>query len=126
MWTFAPAAVVAAELFPEARNAAFKLTIDFDGDIGIRTSSPQIARHYAPEAHVKKTVITVVNFPPRQIGPFISQVLTLGVPGEDGEVVLLHPSLAVPNDGRMFLRAERPAIQGPDLLAGTRAGPAYW
>jgi len=95
-------AVVAAELFPEARNAAFKLTIDFDGDIGIRKSSPQIARHYAPQAHVEMQVIAVVNFPPRQIGPFMSQVLTLSVPDENGEVVPLHPSLAVHNGGRMF------------------------
>ena len=94
--------VVAAEPFPEARKPAFKLTIDFGGEIGVRKSSAQITRHYSPEALVGKQVIAVVNFPPRQIGPFMSQVLTLGVPDENGEVVLLHPSLPVPNGGRMF------------------------
>ena len=94
--------IVAAEPFPEARKPAFKLTIDFGGEIGIKKSSAQITRHYAPETLVGKQVIAVVNFPPRQIGPFMSQVLTLGVPDETGEVVLLHPSLAVPNGGRMF------------------------
>ena len=94
--------IVAAEPFPEARKPAFKLTIDFGGEIGIKKSSAQITRHYAPEALVGKQVIAVVNFPPRQIGPFMSQVLTLGVPDENGEVVLLHPSLQVPNGGRMF------------------------
>ena len=95
-------AVLAAGQFSEERNAPFKLTIDFGGDIGIRKSSPQITRHYAPQAHVEKQVIAVVNFPPRQIGPFMSQVLTLSVPDENGEVVLLHPSLAVHNGGRML------------------------
>ncbi|HEY2835255.1 MAG TPA: tRNA-binding protein, partial [Rhizomicrobium sp.] len=81
---------------------AIKLTIDFGAEIGTRRSSAQIARHYAPEALVGKQVLAVVNFPPRQIGKFMSQVLTLGVPDTDGEVVLLHPSLPVPNGGRMF------------------------
>ena len=94
--------VLAAEQFPEARKPAYKLTIDFGGEIGIRRSSAQITRYYTPEALVGKQVVAVVNFPPRQIGPFMSQVLTLGVPDEMGEVVLLHPSLAVPNGGRMF------------------------
>jgi tRNA-binding protein len=94
--------VIAAEPFPEARKPALKLTIDFGAEIGIRRSSAQITRHYVPEALVGKQVLAVVNFPPRQIGPFMSQVLTLGVPDENGEVVLLHPSLPVPNGGRMF------------------------
>jgi tRNA-binding protein len=94
--------VIAAEPFPEARKPAFKLTIDFGSTIGVKRSSAQITKHYSPEALVGKQVIAVVNFPPRQIGPFMSQVLTLGVPDEHGEVVLLHPSLLVPNGGRMF------------------------
>jgi tRNA-binding protein len=94
--------VIAAEPFPEARKPAIKLTIDFGPEIGTRRSSAQITRYYAPAALVGKQVVAVVNFPPRQIGPFMSQVLTLGVPDETGEVVLLHPSLAVPNGGRMF------------------------
>jgi tRNA-binding protein len=94
--------IVTAEPFPQARKPALKLTIDFGGEIGIRKSSAQITRHYAPEALVGKQVVAVVNFPPRQIGPFISEVLTLGVPDADGEVVLLHPSLTVPDGGRMF------------------------
>ena len=94
--------VIAAEPFPEARKPAIKLTIDFGADIGVKKSSAQITRHCTPGALVGKQVVAVVNFPPRQIGPFMSQVLTLGVPDADGEVVLLHPSLAVPNGGRMF------------------------
>jgi tRNA-binding protein len=94
--------VVSAEAFPEARKPALKLVIDFGPEIGIRKSSAQITRHYALDQLVGKQVVAVVNFPPRQIGPFMSEVLTLGVPDADGEVVLLHPSLAVPNGGRMF------------------------
>ena len=94
--------VIDARPFPEARKPAIKLTIDFGSDIGIRRSSAQITRHYTPDALVGKQVVAVVNFPPRQIGPFMSQVLTLGVPDAAGEVVLLHPSLPVPNGGRMF------------------------
>ncbi len=94
--------VIAAEPFPEARKPAIKLTIDFGAEIGTRRSSAQITRYYEPENLVGKQVVAVVNFPPRQIGPFMSQVLTLGVPDETGEVVLLHPSLPVPNGGRMF------------------------
>ncbi len=94
--------IVAAAPFPEARKPAIKLTIDFGGEIGVKKSSAQITKYYAPETLVGKQVIAVVNFPPRQIGPFMSEVLTLGVPDENGEVVLLHPSLAVPNGGRLF------------------------
>ena len=94
--------VVEAMPFPEARKPAIKLTIDFGPAIGRRKSSAQITRHYAPEALLGRQVAAVVNFPPRQIGPFMSEVLTLGFPDADGEVVLLAPSLAVPNGGRMF------------------------
>src|SRR5476651_2419938 len=94
--------IVAAEAFPQARKPAYKLTIDFGGEIGVKKSSAQITRHYTLEALVGKQVIAVVNFPPRQIGPFLSEVLTLGVPDETGEVVLLHPSLPTPSGGRMF------------------------
>ena len=94
--------IIAAEAFPEARKPALKLTIDFGPGIGALRSSAQITRHYTPEALLGKQVIAVVNFPPRQIGKFMSQVLTLGVPDENGEVVLLHPSLPVPDGGQMF------------------------
>ena len=94
--------VVAAEPFPQARKPAYKLSIDFGPEIGIKKSSAQITKHHAPNQLVGKQVMAVVNFPPRQIGPFMSEVLTLGVPDAEGEVVLLHPSLAVPNGGRMF------------------------
>jgi tRNA-binding protein len=94
--------ITAAEVFPEARKPALKLIIDFGPEMGTRRSSAQITRHYAPQTLVGKQVIAVVNFPPRQIGKFMSEVLTLGVPDENGEVVLLHPSLSVPNGGRLF------------------------
>lgn len=94
--------VVRAEPFPEARKPALKLWVDFGGEIGIRRSSAQITRHYAPEALVGRQVMGVVNFPPRQIGPFRSEALILGVPDDDGEVVLLGPGHEVPLGGRMF------------------------
>jgi tRNA-binding protein len=94
--------IVAAAPFPQARKPAIKLTIDFGPEIGTKKSSAQITKYYAPDQLVGKQVVAVVNFPPRQIGPFMSEVLTLGVPDETGEVVLLQPSLAVPNGGRMF------------------------
>jgi len=94
--------VIAAEAFPEARKPAIKLTIDFGPDIGTRRSSAQITRYYSPEELVGTQVVAVINFPPRQIGPFMSQVLTLGVPDENGEVVLLRPTVPVPNGGRLF------------------------
>jgi len=94
--------IVAAETFPQARKPAYKLTIDFGPTIGIKRSSAQITKHYTPEALVGRQVMAVVNFPPRQIGPFMSQVLTLGVPDDEGHVVLLHPSQQVPNGGKLF------------------------
>jgi len=94
--------IVAAEPFPEARKPAFRLRIDFGAEIGIKKSSAQITKYYAPDALIGRQVAAVVNFPPRQIGPFMSEVLTLGFPDADGEVVLISPERAVPNGGRMF------------------------
>ena len=94
--------VLTAEPFPQARKPAYKLTIDFGPEIGVKKSSAQITMHYAPETLVGRQVAAVVNFAPRQIGPFMSEVLTLGFPDGDGEVVLIGPSLPVPNGGRLF------------------------
>ncbi len=93
--------VLRAEPFPEARKPAIKLWIDFGGDIGERKTSAQITAHYAPDGLVGQQVLAVVNFPPRQVGPFMSEVLVLGLPDESGEVVLLRPGLPVPDGGRM-------------------------
>jgi tRNA-binding protein len=94
--------VVKAEPFPQARKPAFRLLIDFGEPIGVKKSSAQITRHYQAETLVGRQVAAVVNFPPRQIGPFMSEVLTLGFPDQDGEVVLVGPTLPVPNGGRLF------------------------
>ena len=94
--------IVAAEPFPQARKPAFKLKIDFGPEIGVKNSSAQITKHYAPETLVGRQVAAVVNFPPRQIGPFMSQVLTLGFPDAAGEVVLIGPSQPVPDGGRLY------------------------
>lgn len=94
--------VVRAEPFPEARKPALKLFIDFGSEIGERKSSAQLTRHYAPQELIGRQVMAVVNFPPRQIGPFMSECLVLGVPDADGEVVLLVPDRPAPNGGRMF------------------------
>jgi tRNA-binding protein len=94
--------IVSAQTFPEARKAAYRLAIDFGAEIGVKKSSAQITKHYSPDALVGRQVAAVVNFPPRQIGPFISEVLTLGFPDADGEVVLIEPSRSVPNGGRLF------------------------
>jgi tRNA-binding protein len=94
--------IVAAEAFLEARKPAYKLTIDFGGTIGTRRSSAQITEHYTLDTLVGRQVAAVVNFPPRQIGKFMSQVLTLGFPDENGHVVLFAPDKAVPNGARLF------------------------
>jgi len=93
--------VVRAERFPEARKPALKLWIDFGPEIGTRRSSAQITEHYDPEGMVGRQVLAVVNFPPRQIGPFRSEVLTLGVSDEAGAVVLVAPGLDVPAGARL-------------------------
>jgi len=94
--------IVAAEPFPQARKPAYKLRIDFGPGIGEKTSSAQITEHYALEALPGRLVAAVVNFPPRQIGPFLSEVLTLGFPDENGAVVLFAPDKDVPLGGRLF------------------------
>jgi tRNA-binding protein len=94
--------IVEAEPYPEARKPALKLVIDFGGTIGRKKSSAQITKHYRPEDLPGRQVLAVVNFPPRQIGKFMSEVLTLGVPDAAGEVVLIGPSLKVPDGGRLY------------------------
>lgn len=94
--------IVEAEPYPEARKPSIKLKIDFGPEIGIKKSSAQITRHYRSDELVGRQVMAVVNFPPRQIGKFMSEVLTLGVPDSSGEVVLLQPQQSVPKGGRMF------------------------
>jgi len=93
--------ILRAEIFPEARKPAIKLWIDFGGEIGERKSSAQITAHYDPTVLVGKQVMAVVNFPPRQIGPFMSEVLVLGLPDASGEIVLIGPDGPVPVGGRM-------------------------
>jgi tRNA-binding protein len=94
--------IVGAQPFPEAHKPAIKLTIDFGAEIGMKKSSAQLTVHYKPDQLIGRQVCAVVNFPPRQIGPFISEVLTLGMPDEDGAVVLVRPDLRVPNGGKLF------------------------
>ena len=94
--------ILRAEPYPEARKPAFKLWLDFGAEIGERKSSAQITRHYEPGGLIGKQVLCVVNFAPRQIGKFMSEVLVLGVPDADGEVVLLKPDLEVPPGARMY------------------------
>ncbi|MDO6589150.1 tRNA-binding protein [Loktanella sp. D2R18] len=93
--------VLRAEPYPEARKPAIKLWIDFGGDIGEKKTSAQITVHYTPEALVGKQVLAVVNFPPRQIGKFMSEVLVLGMPDNNGAVVLVGPDQNVPVGGRL-------------------------
>ena len=94
--------IIKAEPFPEARKPAFKLLIDFGGDLGTKKSSAQITQNYDCDALIGKQVMAVVNFPPRQIGPLMSEVLTLGVPDDDGEVMLIRPDQPVPDGGALY------------------------
>lgn len=94
--------IVEARPFPQARKPALRLLIDFGATIGCKASSAQITEHYTPEALIGRQVAAVVNFPPRQIGPMMSEVLTLGFPDAEGHVVLFAPDHAVPNGGRLF------------------------
>ncbi len=93
--------IIEAAPYPEARKPAIKLVIDFGDEIGVKKSSAQITVHYTPEDLVGKQVMAVVNFPPRQIGKFMSEVLVLGAMDDEGAVVLIAPDQAVPNGGRM-------------------------
>ncbi|MES2336958.1 MAG: tRNA-binding protein [Pseudomonadota bacterium] len=94
--------IVEARAFPEARKPSYRLTIDFGPTIGRKASSAQITEHYALDDLIGRQVAAVVNFPPRQIGPMMSEVLTLGFPDADGRVVLVGPSVPVPDGGRLF------------------------
>ena len=94
--------VVDAQPYPEARKPAIKLWVDFGAELGVKKSSAQITKHYTPESVVGKRVMAVVNFPPRQIGKFMSEILVLGVPDDEGEVVLITPDKEVPKGGRLY------------------------
>jgi len=91
-----------AQPFPQARKPAFKLVIDFGPEIGVKRSSAQLTIHYKADQLIGRQVCAVVNYPPRQIGPFMSEVLTLGMPDADGAVVLVKPDFKVPNGGKLF------------------------
>lgn len=94
--------VVDAQPFPEARKPSIRLWVDFGGTLGVKRSSAQVTVHYAPDRLIGRQVLAVVNFPPRRIAGFESEVLVLGVPDENGAVVLLKPDLRVPDGGKMF------------------------
>ncbi len=94
--------IVDAQAFPEARKPAIKLWIDFGPSLGVRQSSAQVTAHYVPDRLIGRQVIAVVNFPPRKIAGFESQVLVLGLPDENNEIVLLRPDIKVPDGGRMY------------------------
>ncbi len=95
-------AIVRAEPYPEARKPAIKVWVDLGEEIGEKRSSAQLAKHYTPENLIGRQVACVVNFPPRQIGKFMSEVLVLGFPDADNEVVLIGPDQKIPNGGRLF------------------------
>ena len=94
--------IVDVQPFPEARRPAFKLFVDFGDEIGIKKTSAQVTVYYTPETLIGKQVAAVVNFPEKQIGKFMSQILVLGFPDKDGNVVLVHPNHTVPNGGKLF------------------------
>lgn len=94
--------VVHAEPYPEARKPAIKLHVDFGGGLGVKKSSAQITKHYTPESLIGRQVMAVVNFPPRQIGKFMSEILVLGVPDDAGDIVLIAPDHSVPEGVRLF------------------------
>ena len=94
--------ITRVEPFPEARKPAYKLWVDFGPEIGEKRSSAQIIRHYTPDTLVGRQVLAVVNFPPRQIGKVLSEILVLGVPDAEGEVILVQPSQPVPSGGRLY------------------------
>lgn len=94
--------VIHAEPYPEARKPAIKMQVDFGGELGVKKSSAQVTAHYTPDALIGRQVMAVVNFPPRQIGKFMSEVLVLGVPDDAGEVVLIAPDKDVPMGVRLF------------------------
>lgn len=94
--------VVDAKPFPEAKKPAIQLWVDFGEALGVKKSSAQVTAHYTPDRLIGRQVLAVVNFPPRQIGPFTSEILVLGLPDENGAIVLLRPDIRVPDGGRMF------------------------
>jgi tRNA-binding protein len=94
--------VVDVQAFPEAKKPAYKVFVDFGAGLGIKKTSAQITQNHSPETLIGKQVAAVVNFPPRQIGPFMSEILILGFPDDQGFVTLVHPSKPVPNGGRLF------------------------
>ncbi len=94
--------IIEVQEFPEARRPAYKLFVDFGAPIGVKKTSAQVTVHYTPETLLGRQVAAVVNFPPRQIGKFMSEILVLGFPDTEGNVVLVNPSLPVPNGGKLF------------------------
>jgi tRNA-binding protein len=94
--------IVEAETFPQARKPAYRLRIDFGPEIGVKRSTAQLTVHYDPSTLRGRQIAAVINFPPRQIGPFMSEVLVLGFPDPDGAVVLIGPERAVPDGGKLF------------------------
>jgi len=94
--------IVEVKDFPEARKPSYKITVDFGEKIGIKKSSAQLVANYSKETLFNKKILAVVNFPPRQIGPFISEILILGVPDHDGETILIHPEKNVPVGGKLY------------------------